>query len=295
MIDFENLKRDCVDTVEQSFFKKFAINSQNRKQFYKDLYEACIMDVICTFEDLDISSVVKREEPDFVLECGNDVLAVEIRKVECKENDIEDNQNNQYARWGKIRNICTECEKELDKSIYGQKFIYVKTLPKLFDLNIIPDFILVKKSLMSVIMGNEKSNDYWTDVEILPNIDNTIKTSLPSSSIEDADSFSTVNNEFELQNKKNQTPNIFLHGNLIMEQLTVEHIKYCIRNKEEKLPTYKHNLFIEGYSPTQYWLILDVPNDFSAYYDLNNLKVHSVFDRIYFVDLYYKQQISRLK
>ena len=89
MIDFENLKRDCVDTVEQSFFKKFAINSQNRKQFYKDLYEACIMDVICTFEDLDISSVVKREEPDFVLECGNDVLAVEIRKVECKENDID--------------------------------------------------------------------------------------------------------------------------------------------------------------------------------------------------------------
>ena len=295
MLDFENRKRDCVDAVEQDFLKKFATNSQNKKQFHKDLYEACIMDVICTYEDLDISYVVKREEPDFVLECDNDVLAVEVRKVECKENDIKDNQNNQYARWGKIRNICAECEKELDKSIYGQKFIYVKTLPKLFDLNIIPEFVLVKKSLMSVIMGNEKSNDYWTDVEILPNIDNTIKTSLQSSSIEDADSFSTVNNELELQNNKNRSPNIFLHGNLIMEQLTVEHIKNCIRNKEEKLPTYKHNLLTEGYSPTQYWLILDVPNDFSAYYDLNNLKVHSVFDRIYLVDLYYKQEILRLK
>ena len=264
MSDLGNIKRVCTNSVEQEFLEKKGSSSEtpNRKEFYKKVNEASVVDIVSSFENIDISSVIIREEPDFLL---NKTIAIEIRKVECKYNKAKYNKNNQYARWGKIREICNQCEEELDVKIYGSKNIFVKTLPRLFDLD------TVKKALISVIMGNKVSNDYWADVEFLPKSD------------------------FVSQDKIIARPSIFLHGSLSIEQLTVDHIKECIREKEEKLLKYKHKLSNDGYSPTQYWLILDIPNDFIVNYNFKEFSMQSNFDRVYLVDIYYKQQILRLK
>ena len=270
MSDLGNIKRVCANSVEQEFLEKIVSSSEkpNKKDFYKKVNEASVVDIVFSFENIDISSVIIREEPDFLL---NETIAIEIRKVECKCDEAKYNKNNQYARWGKVREICNQCEKELDVSIYGSKNIFVKTLPKLFDLERSIDFNTVKKDLISAIMGSKVSNDYWADVEFLPKCD------------------------FVPQDNIMPRPSIFLHGFLPIEQLTVDHIKECIRGKEKKLPKYKHQLSNDGYSPTQYWLILDIPNDFIANYNFKEFSVQSNFDRIYLVDIYYKQQILRLK
>lgn len=289
LTDLESIKRKCVDSVEQMFY--FENKSLTKKEFYKALHEAAVTDLVCAYENIDISYAKKREEPDFVVSCINETYAIEVRKVDCKDETLEDCKNNQYARWGKIREICTECEKELDSSIYNQKNIYVRTQSRLFDLNDIPDFKHIKKALIAVITGREKSNEYWADVEIFPKREILPKT--PISSLDNEECI--IEMEPIEQDKTIVSPTILLHGNLIMEQLTVEHIKYCITDKEKKLPAYINNLLTTGYSPTQYWLILDIPNELAVNYDFKNYKVQSNFDRIYLVDIYYKQQILRLK
>lgn len=276
-------KRICQKKVEINYLNAVQSNKKGTKQkFYKDLEEACIFDVVITAEDLIATEVEKREEPDITFEFQGNSIAVEIRKVDIL-NDSSSN-NNQYARWRAIQKVIEICESELsEQEEYKTQIISVRYMTRLFDLNVPYNETVVKNSLLSVITKKEIVNDYWADAEVLPRnfVDDTLQ--------------SNDGLLMPIQQSRSKSPKILLHGVLPIQELTIHRIRECIKEKENLLPRYKTKLQNNGYKPSQYWLVMHIPNEFIVSYNCEHQQIDSLYDRVYLVDLYYKRQIIRLK
>ena len=283
-----DIKRDCQNAVEEKFTEVFlpSCTYDTKKKFFNAMYEAGVVDAVISIENIKVDSIIKREEPDFVVCCSDDTLAIEVRKVSIASTNPH---NNQYSRWGWLQMICQECEHELDNYDFQNRQIYISPLPKLLDLNDVPERAKVKYALLSVITGKEQNNEYWGNVEISGKATSALRPLLIPLT-DDVEYCESIR-----QGRKIPRPQILLRGNLVCEMLTPAHINECIKEKENKLPTYKTNIKSEGYSSSQYWLILDIPNDLVVNHNLEQLGVDSSFDRVYLVDMYYKRQIIRLK
>ena len=277
-------KRDCQTVVENNYFDTLLLQERGKnRKYHQSLEEAGILDVVITAEDITVSNVIKREEPDFLLELPSNTIAVEVRRVDIL--DEEGRNNNQYARWGFIESVIKECRIELGKyEEYKNRVINITSSPKLYDLKETLDKQQVVRALLSVVTHQEESNDYWMNVEIMPTI-----LSGDASTGEESLFMSMLPSRHDY-------PQIHLNGILPTQNLTLEMVDRCIKDKEKLLPNYVAGLATGGYNPSQYWLVMHLPENFIVSYDWGDCpEIESLYDRVYLVDIYYKQQIIRLK
>lgn len=277
-------KRDCQTVVENDYFDTLLLQERGKnRKYHQSLEEAGILDVVITAEDITVSNVIKREEPDFLLELPSNTIAVEVRRVDIL--DEEGCNNNQYARWGFIKSVIKECRIELGKyEEYKNRVINITSSPRLYDLKETLDKQQVVRALLSVVTHQEESNDYWMNVEIMPTI-----LSGDASTGEESLFMSMLPSRHDY-------PQIHLNGILPTQNLTLEMVDRCIKDKEKLLPNYVVGLAAGGYNPSQYWLVMHIPESFIVSYDWGDCpEIESLYDRVYLVDIYYKQQIIRLK
>lgn len=277
-------KRDCQTVVENNYFDTLLLQERGKnRKYHQSLEEAGILDVVITAEDITVSNVIKREAPDFLLELPSNTIAVEARRVNIL--DEKGRNNNQYARWKFIKGVIKECRIELGKyEEYKNRVINITSSPKLYDLKETLDKQQVVRALLSVVTHQEESNDYWMNVEIMPTI-----LSGDASTGEESLFMSMLPSRHDY-------PQIHLNGILPTQNLTLEMVDRCIKDKEELLPDYVVGLATGGYNPSQYWLVMYLPEDFIVSYDWGDCpEIESLYDRVYLVDIYYKQQIIRLK